>query len=264
MKEEKIIKAGVIQFDVKFGDVDSNIETALDGIKDLWGRGVEIVVLPELWSCGFDNRRLADYAVRTPEIIEKLAKKASEYNMVIAGSLPELSEDVVYNTCYMINGDGTLAGSYRKVHLFSPAGEDKYFGMGETASVYNTTIGKVGMIVCYDLRFPEICRTLALEGAEIILVSAQWPIARIKHWDTLMQARALENQLFIVAANRCGRDKNLEYGGHSQIVSCTGEVLAKAENEPSIFEADLDFNALKRFRSDMPCFKDRVPAAYRT
>ncbi len=264
MKEEKIIKAGVIQFDVKFGDVDSNIETALDGIKKLGDRGVEVAVLPELWSCGFDNKRLADYAVRTPEIIEKLTQKASEYNMVIAGSLPELSEEVVYNTCYMINGDGTLAGSYRKVHLFSTAGEDKYFGKGETAAAYNTTVGKVGMIICYDLRFPEICRTLALDGAEIILMSAQWPIARINHWDTLMQARAIENQLFIVAANRCGRDKNLEYGGHSQIVSCTGELLAKAENEPSIHEADLDFNELKKFRSFIPCFKDRVPMTYRT
>lgn len=262
MSKEKSFKAGVVQFDVKLGDVASNISEAMNGLRHLGESGVDLAVLPEMWSCGFDNQKLSDYARETPAIIDTLSRVASEHRMVISGSLPEAAGNEIFNTLYLVDSSGSLAGFYRKVHLFSLTGEDKFYSAGSRAVVCETSVGLVGLMTCYDLRFPELCRALALEGAIVVVVPAQWPSVRIDHWDVLLRARAIENQIFMVAANRCGKDNDLVYGGHSQIVTPTGNVLALAENEGSALNAQIDLQELSDFRNKIPCFTERVPGAY--
>lgn len=264
MNTEKSFKAGFVQFDVKLGDVASNISEAMNGLRRLGESGVDLAVLPEMWSCGFDNQKLSDHARETPAVIDMLSRVASAHHMVISGSLPEAEDNDIFNTLYLVDGSGSLAGFYRKVHLFSLTGEDKFYRAGNRAVVCRTSVGPVGLMTCYDLRFPELCRALALKGAIVVVVPAQWPLVRIDHWDVLLRARAIENQIFVVAANRCGKDNGLVFGGHSQIVTPMGNVLARAENDASVMKAQIDLQELSDFRKKIPCLAERVSDAYAT
>jgi len=263
MTKPDTLKAGIVQFDVKTGDTMSNLETALTKIDRLADQGAELVLLPEMWSCGFDNRKLHEHAADVPGIIEKISKKAKQHRIIIAGTMPEAAGENIYNTMYVIDMDGSVAGSYRKVHLFSPTREHEYFSAGNSPVVCNTSKGLIGLMICYDLRFPELCRAVALKGAWVVLTAAQWPIERIDHWKTLLKARAVENQVFMVAANSSGRDKNLTYGGCSRIVSPFGEVMAAAEgNSPASIIAKLDPREVDKYRQSVSYLDERVPTAY--
>ncbi|RJP87683.1 MAG: carbon-nitrogen family hydrolase [Desulfobacteraceae bacterium] len=263
MKNPETLRAGVIQFDVKRGDIPSNFQSATDAIGRLKDQGAHMAVLPELWTCGFDNKNIVRHAEKTPEIIEMLTRTAKIHGMLIAGSVPEISDGLVYNTLFVIDADGTVSGRYRKVHLFSASGENQTFAAGQRAEVWDTSLGPVGAMICYDIRFPELCRSLAIQGARIVVVCAQWPEARISHWDTLLQARAIENQLFIVASNRTGRDTSLNFPGHSQIISPFGEILAKTVNTRDEVSSEINFKDIDTFRNHFNCITERVPEAYR-
>ncbi len=264
MKTEKKqkIKAGVVQLGVRLSDIETNLSIAVEQLRILGNKGVDLVVLPELWSCGFDHDRLVSHSRKTPEIIAALSTEAARLNMIIAGSLPELFENNLFNTLYVIDTDGSIAGEYRKIHLFSLNNEDRYFCAGNRAVVCQTSAGLLGLMICYDLRFPELCRTLALKKAQVVIVSAQWPKVRIEHWNVLLRARAIENQLYMVAANICGSDGNQEYGGCSQIVSPQGDLLFKAKDAACAMSAILDFNEVEKFRKQIPCLHERSPNAY--
>jgi len=262
MQKKTNIKAGLIQFDVRLGDISANLQSAVDGIGRLADKGAELVVLPELWSCGFDTSRICDHAEKTPGLISELSGLAKKHHMMIAGSLPEIHEGCAYNTLYLVGQKGFVSGAYRKIHLFPPLGEPEYFTGGKDAVVCPTPFGDIGMMICYDLRFPELSRSLALKGAQIIVVSAQWPKSRIEHWDVLLQARAIENQVFMIACNRCGKDGGLEFCGHSQIISPSGKIMAMMDDRAGEALAEMDLNDIVTSRKHFDCLKDRVPAAY--
>jgi predicted amidohydrolase len=183
--------------------------------------------------------------------------------MAIAGSLPEAEKDTIYNTDYLIDTTGEIAGTYRKVHLFSLYGEHKKFGRGKSAKVFQTTLGKVGLMICYDLRFPGLSAKMALEGAEIICVSSLWPLIRLDNWSVLLRARAIENQLFVIGCNGCGTEEKITWGGGSAIVSALGTVVAQAGTDEQIIAGVLDRQEMEEFRTLITCFQDRVPEAYR-
>jgi len=258
----KKIPAGIYQFDIHMGAVDQNVKTALDGISRLSDQGAGLLVLPEMWSSGFDYPRLSAHAAETPKILDTLAKTASEKSLLIAGSLPEAEGDHIYNTLYVIDNNGKIAGSYRKAHLFSLIGEDRHLCAGDRPVICETDAGRLGLMICYDLRFPEFCRSLALQGAEIVIVCAQWPSPRIDHWDVLLRARAIENQLFMIGANRSGADGELLFSGHSQIVSPTGKVLAMTTAPDTTLTTTIDAAEIEQFRNQFNCLEQRVPSAY--
>ena len=262
MKTRQPFKAGIVQFDVRPGNIESNLSSALKGIDQLGALNAKIALLPEMWSCGFDNKNLSKHAEKTDNIIDELTRTASRYNMIIAGSLPESSGNDIFNTMYLIDGGKGVINTYRKIHLFSHAKENKYFCAGNRAVVCETSAGPVGLMLCYDIRFPELCRTLTLSGALLVLTSAQWPLERIAHWDILLRARAIENQIFMVAANRCGMENSIEYGGHSLLVSPFGEILARAEDRECIISSEIDFTELAEFRRKIPCLNERMPDTY--
>jgi len=256
------MKAGIIQFDIRLGDVASNVAVVKRRVTALAKQGAELVLLPEMWSTGFANDRLKALCGTTPGVLQDLAKLARQLGVTIIGSLPEKGLEGVYNTAYVVDKDGAIAGNYRKVHLFSPTKEDRYFQRGQEAVVAKTSLGLMGLMICYDLRFPELCRSLALRGAKMVAVMAEWPAERLVHWDVLLKARAIENQLFVLGANRCGMDGSQVYAGHSRIISPFGEVIARAGKGASTLFATVDLSAVERTRKAIPCLKERVPEAY--
>ena len=255
------IQAAAIQFNVKQGDVDANLAYVREALHRAAGRGANLAVLPEMWSSGFSYRDLNQLALRTGGIVEELLALSRELKLVIVGSMPEPNGDKVFNTVYVAD-NGSLAGVYRKIHLFSLLGEDRAFSGGDSWLLAETSIGKIGVIICYDLRFPELSRRLAVEGAEIICVPAQWPKPRQEHWRTLLRARAIENQLFVVACNACGTIGKLDFFGMSMIIDPKGELLGEAGDNEGEIIAPLDMQAMADWRAQIPCFKDRKPESY--
>ncbi|MDD2850765.1 MAG: carbon-nitrogen family hydrolase [Desulfuromonadaceae bacterium] len=255
------IHAAALQFTVKQGDVDANLAYIREALPRVAAQGVTLAVLPEMWSSGFAYKNLNELARRTEAIVQELLELSALHKLVIIGSMPEPNGDKVFNTIYVAD-NGVLAGSYRKIHLFSLLGEDKAFSGGDSWLLVDTSIGKIGVIICYDLRFPELSRRLALEGAQIICVPAQWPKPRQEHWRTLLRARAIENQLFVVACNACGIIGKLDFFGMSMIIDPKGEVLAEAGEHETEISAVLDMQIMADWRAQIPCFNDRKPALY--
>jgi predicted amidohydrolase len=255
------INAAAIQFNVKHGDVDTNLAYVRAALARVAADGAQLVVLPEMWPTGFAYRNLNELAMRTPGIVEELLELSRRLKLVIIGSMPEPNGEKVFNTVYVID-NGTLAGSYRKLHLFSLLGEDNAFDSGDSWLLADTSIGKIGVIICYDLRFPELSRRLALEGAQVICVPAQWPKPRQEHWRTLLRARAIENQLFVISCNACGIIGKLDFFGMSMIIDPKGEVCADAGESECEISAPLDMQAMIDWRAQIPCFTDRRPEIY--
>lgn len=255
------IKAAAIQFNVKQGDVDANLAYVREALARVAGQGANLAVLPEMWSSGFAYKNLNDLALRTAGIVEELLELSARHKLVIVGSMPEPNGDKVFNSVFLVD-NGRLAGIYRKMHIFSFLGEDKAFNGGDSWLLADTSIGKIGVIICYDLRFPELSRRLALEGAQVLCVPAQWPKPRQEHWRTLIRARAMENQFFVVSCNACGLIGKLDFFGMSMIISPRGDVIEEAGEEESEILAELDMQTMTDWRAQIPCFKDRKPEYY--
>jgi predicted amidohydrolase len=256
-----MIKAAAIQFNVKQGDVDANLVYVREALARVARHGANLAVLPEMWSTGFSYKNLNVLALRTVGIVDELLELSARHKLVIVGSMPEPDGDKVFNTVFLAD-NGRLAGIYRKMHIFSFLGEDKAFNGGDSWLLADTAIGKIGVIICYDLRFPELSRRLALEGAQVLCVPAQWPKPRQEHWRTLLRARAMENQLFVVSCNACGFIGKLDFFGMSMIINAKGDVLEEAGEESCEIMAGLDMQSMTEWRAQIPCFKDRKPECY--
>ncbi|MEN8142922.1 MAG: D-glycero-beta-D-manno-heptose 1-phosphate adenylyltransferase [Thermodesulfobacteriota bacterium] len=243
--------AGFIQIDVRLGETEQNLAAVKKALADLAPSPASIIVLPELWAAGFDYQRLAEHAARTPQILEALQEQARLYDIYLAGSLPEKDttsyRSIIYNTLYITGPAGTI-GSIRKQQLFAPMAEDRYFTAGTDTEPVQAGSDLLGGVVCFDLRFPDLIRNQAAKGALLLAVSAQWPAARRDHWRTLLQARAIENQIFVIGCNRCGTTDDTEFGGHSMIVAPDGTVLAEAADRPEHTLVPLDSELLARTR----------------
>jgi predicted amidohydrolase len=140
--------------------------------------------------------------------------------------------------------------------------EDLFLKAGNKALLCDTSIGKMGVLICYDIRFPELARRLTLEGAEMLVVPAEWPHPRLDHWRTILKARAIENQLFVMAANRCGKQGMVRFCGNSMIVNPLGEVISEAGEREEAITAEIDLSIVTKYRKDMPALKDRRPEVY--
>ena len=235
--------AGFVQFDVRLADPETNLRRVEAGLAALAPQGPGLVVLPELWATGFAYHRLAELAARTPELLDALAGLSRRHGLLLAGSqvetVPGPDGPTYHNTLYVTGPEGTV-GSFRKQHLFVPMGEADHFRPGHCPRPLATPLGLLAPLVCFDLRFPELARTMAGQGAGLMVVSAQWPLARIEHWQTLLRARAIENQLFVVACNRCGTSGDTAFAGASTIIAPDGTVLAQAGSRETAMGRQLD------------------------
>ena len=244
--------------------------TSTEAIPDLLraaaAEGADTALLPETWNTGFfPADHLPERSDRGGEAVKALcAPLARELNMnIVAGSVSDRRGGRVYNTAYVFDRQGACLAAYDKTHLFTPMGEHEHYAAGDHLTTFSLDGHKCGLLICYDLRFPELFRTLALQGVELLLLPAQWPAARRYHWETLTAARAIENQFFLAACNSCGTAGETVFGGASRILGPRGELLAAAGASEEIVTAALDFSVLAEVRNSINVFHDRRPELYR-
>jgi omega-amidase len=250
------------QCEVHSFSVEQNLARLDRVFEELSRRECRLLVLPEMWGCGFSPADLGTLALETPLILEAWRERCRHHSMVMVGSMPETDDGHLFNTSYVVDADGSVAARYRKMHLFSPNDEPVRFTAGEEPVVCDTMVGHLGIMICYDLRFPELSRHLALAGAQILCVSALWPQVRVNHWDLLLRARSLENQVFVVGCNGWGMDGELNYGGNSAIISPTGDCLWVAGEGENCGGSKIDLAEIDVFRQAIPCWADRRPDLY--
>ena len=242
------MKIALIQTDIKTKK-DENIKKILDCIKNF---DADIYFLSEVFSTGFNYKNL----IETAESIKgETIQRLKETKKTITGTFAEKEHQKIYNTAFFIS-EGELLETYRKIHIFNL--EKNVFSPGNKANVIKTKFGNFGFLTCYDIRFPEQARKLALEGAEILIVPANFPHPRIGHWQLLLQARALENLCYVIAVNRIGRDENNSYFGHSMIVNPLGEIICEAQDTEEVITRDIDVSEVKTIREKLSYLSDIV------
>jgi predicted amidohydrolase len=225
-------------------------------------RGCDLVVLPELWpNGGFTYRAWADTAEPLDgPLVRSLGAAARDIGgYVHLGSFVERHADgSLTNTAVLFGPDGGQLAVYRKIHLFGfGEGEPLLMTAGKDLAVVDTEHGRWGLATCYDLRFPEMFRLLVDAGVEVALVPAAWPAARVEHWSLLARARAVENQMVVVAVNTVGDQAGKAMGGHSVVVDATGQVLAEAGEAAEVLTVDVDLSQVARWRAEFPVLGDR-------
>jgi len=250
-------KAGVVQFDVKKGQIEDNLNTAIGHLEKMVSQKVSLAVLPEMFTCSFDKENLHEHSTFTATILDRLSLFAGKNKLAIAGTLPVKENDQIYNTMVFIDVDGNIKGLYRKLHLFQLTGEHLYYTPGNKCVTIDSSFGRIGLMICYDLRFPELARSLFLKDAQLIVISAQWPEPRKEHWKALIKARSIENQLFMVCSNRTGTDEDLQFPGESMITDPLGSVLVSAGSSEGVACADIEMKQVETFRTLIPCAADR-------
>ena len=259
------MKITCIQMDMKFAEPDANFARAKELIEEAMENSPDVIVLPETWNTGFFPKEnlselCDDDCARVKAEIGALAKQYSVN--IVAGSVSNLRDGIVFNTATVFDRSGNCIASYDKTHLFTPMGEDQYFTAGDHLCRFTLDGKNCGLIICYDIRFPELTRSLALQGLDLLFVVSQWPKVRTFHLRTLTTARAIENQTFLVCCNSCGRAGETVYGGNSAIIDPWGETLALAEETEILLSAECDFSVLDQIRSSIPVLRDRRPAIY--
>ncbi|MER6534748.1 carbon-nitrogen family hydrolase [Streptomyces sp900105755] len=256
------MRASLIQIDVNEGEsVESRRQRVTALVREQ--AGADLVVLPELWTTGaFAYEEFATEAepLEGPTY-EAMAKAASDAGVWLhAGSIPERDPDgPLYNTALVFSPSGELAAAYRKIHRFGfDKGEAVLMGAGRELVTVRLPGTTLGVATCYDLRFPELFRGLVDAGAETLVVPAGWPERRRAHWTLLAQARAVENQAFVLACGTAGTHAGVPQAGHSIVVDPWGEVLAEAGAGEEILTVDLDPARVTATREQFPALKDRL------
>lgn len=262
-----ILRAGIIQTDVKIGDREGNfcrLETLLEN-KYIKSDIETILVLPEIWDVGYAIDNPGFYG--DPEAREAaafLGRLARKYHCWFAGgSVLALTDEGAMNRSMVINPDGEYIACYDKAHLFSLMDEDKYLRAGSSRTLFDIGEVKAGLAICYDLRFCEWFRLYAVDGAEVLFISAQWPLARVAHWQTLLKARAVENMMYIVACNRMGQTGKTTFGGSSMVIAPDGEVLLSCGTGEQFAFAEFDTDKAAAERRFLRTLDFRRPELYR-
>jgi predicted amidohydrolase len=238
------------------------------------GKTADLVVLPEMFNCPYDIEKFPEYAEESdnsPTLSEVswAAKKANVY--LVAGSIPEREGKHVYNSSFFFNPQGEIIGSYRKMHLFDidvpgeiSFKESETLSAGDQLTVVKTDLGKIGICICYDMRFPELLRLMTLQGAQLIVVPGAFNLTTGPvHWEPLIRVRAIDNQVYMAAASPA-RDKTASYVayGHSMLVDPWGTVLAKASSLEEIIYSEIDLSYLEKVRKDLPLLRNRRTDIY--
>lgn len=250
--------AAVVQFDPEPAAPARNVEKAT-GLVDALADRPDLVLLPELFSTGYCLDRAEELAARGPATLAGLAAWARERRCLAAGSLLHPWPGGVANAGFLMDRDGSVHPLYAKAHLFKPMDEHRFLVPGRERRLWQSSLGRLAPAVCYDLRFPEMIRFLALTGAEALLVPAEWPRPRTGHWELLLKARAVENGLFVLGANRVGEQGGHVFEGASQIIDPWGEVLAHAGGGEAAVTAHVDPARVEEVRRRIPVLDDRQP-----
>ncbi len=262
----------IAQFHPRLDEPEANLTRMGEIIDHICAaQKVNLIVFPELSTTGYElGVRFTELAEQVPGLtIETLGERAQRYETYLAFGLvvKHKVESVVYDAAVLVGPDGQVAGEYHKVHL-KPE-ERPIFRSGFRFPVFETRFGMVGLLLGWDLAFPEAARSLALDGAEVIAAPANWETQSIEEWKTFLRSRALENTIFVAGANRIGDEYTYSFGGESAVIAPRGEVLASVGRDDNdrpkeaYAVAKLDLDDVKRYREDLQIMQSRQPAAYR-
>ncbi len=262
MKPE--FKLAVVQIRTET-DMEQTLVKAERMVAEAAQGGAKLVVLPEMWSCPYSKKyfhAVADSDNGTSR--EAMSRWAGDNGIIlVGGSVPEKCGDKLYNTCYVFDENGRQIARHRKIHLFDvdiKGGmrfkESNSFAPGEDITVFDTSLGRMGVEICFDIRFPELCRAMAKRGAEIILCPAQFNMTTgPRHWELSVRARAMDNELFFVGAS-AARYEGFDYEcwGHSTVADPFGMVTASCDEKEQILFCNIDLNEVDSVREQLPTF----------
>ena len=268
------IKIALCQMNV-VDNKDKNIEKAIQMIKESKKQGADLAVLPEMFNCPYENEKFIEYAekLEDSQTLKEIAKIAKEENIhVLAGSIPELVKDdendieSIYNTAVFFDNNGKQLGKHRKMHLFDIDVKGKiYFKESDTLSagndftIINTDLATIGIGICYDIRFVELSRIMALKGAEILIFPGAFNLTTgPAHWELLFRSRALDNQVYAIGvAPALDEDASYNSYGHSIAVNPWGEVIEELDYSEELKIIEIDLDEIKRVREEIPVLKNR-------
>lgn len=254
-------------------DKSANLAAAESMIREAAGKGARMVALPEMFNCPYSNKYFRDYAETekgdTVQFLSSLARELKIY--LVGGSIPELDNDNIYNTSFSFDKEGSVIGKHRKIHLFDidvKGGirfmESDTLTPGNSMTVFDTEFCKVGVGICYDVRFPELFRRMTLAGAKLVILPGAFNMTTgPAHWELTMRARALDNQIYFAAVSPA-RDIEGPYQayGNSCIATPWGEFCGKTDYQESIVYADLNLDFVDSIRDQLPLLKHRKPELY--
>lgn len=262
------MKYSIFQMDIIAGKPDANRLKVSQWLEaEMRENKPDIVVLPEMWTTAYTLHALDKVAdqggAKTKSFLKELAM-TFQVN-IIGGSVANQKDGKFYNSSFVYSRNGDLVYEYDKLHLVPMLNEHDFLtGGAAVPEVFELEGIKMGLIICYDLRFPEIIRSLALDGAQVLHIVAEWPEARANHWKILQTARAIENQMYVVSANRVGEYDGVAFAGASMAIDPWGEVLFEASDEDEeTISVSLDLEKVLTVRKDVPIFTSRVPHLYK-
>ena len=263
------MKLSLAQFEVARANVEANLSKIADLAVQARTNDSDLLCLPEMCTTGFDwayNKANLDNAATQ---IESVAQIAKQHSIAICGSFLEKTESGNAANCfYYFDSNGAVVARYRKLHLFTLFREERHVEAGNECVAFATKHGKFGASICYDLRFPELYRRNTEAGALLHFLPAAFPHPRLEHWQTLIRARAIENQCYFVATNQCGVEGHgssvgeTQYFGHSMVVDPWGELIAEAGEEVTLIEVEIDLSLVKKVRSKLSAWEDRRTDIY--
>ncbi len=269
------ITIATVQMKPALGEAEDNLVKMSDFVSKIASQQkVDLIVFPELATSGYElGVRFTELAQRVPgPTVNLMAQRAAEFGVYIAFGMvsKEKVESVLYNSAVLVGPDGEMVGSYNKVHL---RGEERMaFREGFRLPVMETEIGSVGLMLGWDLAFPEVARALTLDGAEVVCVLANWESDQMEEWRTFVRARAMENAIYVAGANRVGEDVTLKFGGESMVVGPRGKTHATLaeEKDPESGEpregycvARVDLDEVRKCREEFQTLQARQPAVYK-
>lgn len=259
------MRVALVSLNQAWENKSDNFQACRSFVQRAKAQGVELVIFPEM--------TLTAYSMNTVDTAEDLAtsptgelfkKLAQELQIAIVFGVVFWDGDKATNNALIVDSAGTIKGRYSKIHPFSFAGEDKVFNGGNEISYAHLGQMTIGLTICYDLRFPEIYSALG-KHCDLIVNIANWPARRVDHWNALLKARAIENQIFVAGVNRTGVDgKGLEYSKSSQVINPNGELLVHVFSEEQLDVYDIDQSFISQFRQSFSTTQDRKPALYKS
>ena len=258
---EKEIKIAMLQMSSVIGDVEANIKKTANIIKNNLPNDTDVLVLPEVWTCGWSCDKFIQTAQNLDgKIIKFLSKTAKDYNInIIGGSFIEKKDGKYFNTCPVVDRNGRLVTTYSKNHLYSYYGcdEGKYITKGDNPVMVNLDGVNYGLTICYDIRFPEIYRAYRKADADILINCAAWGSNKPIPWEMMTKSRAIENQCYMVALTQCGHIKEDEYNlGESRIIDYKGEEIAFIKEVEGISACKISLNEMYEFRNKCTILND--------
>lgn len=252
-----------LQLDIAWEDKAANFRRVRELLKPLPPLAGGLIVLPEMFATGFSMNTGLTRQGNPPETEEFLAELAGTTGAAVVGGVVGTHHDVLHNEAVAFGPGGRCLARFAKIHPFSPAGEGLHYPAGHTVVTFDWAGFRIAPVVCYDLRFPELFRAGLDLGATFFTVIAQWPDRRLAHWTTLLQARAIENQAYVLGVNRAGRDTIGTYSGRSCLVNPFGISVADAGEGEAVLLGSADPAAVERWRQDFPAWKDRTRSSPR-